>query len=272
MRSIEVDGLTIRYADTGSGAPVLLGHCSSASNRQWSALSKRLADRYRVIVPDLIGYGESDRWPEDRPFDPEADANVLVALAKHLDGRLHLAGHSYGAAMTLEAARRLGDRVISLTLVEPVSFHLLDLAGRDAEWREVLKVARGTRAAVAAGRPRRAAAIYMGFWIGRLRWLFMPRRARATIIDTVDKVALEFGAIEEAPIGLDAYESIGAPTRLILGERTRRPARAVIEVLAELLPHVEVKQVEGAGHMSPFTHRDAVNGLIEEHVVDPIRG
>lgn len=266
MKSLDVVGLCIRYADTGRGVPVLLAHCSSASHKQWSALADELAGRYRVVAPDLIGYGRSDRWHEGRPFDPTADADAIVALADAIGGRLHLAGHSYGGAMALEAARMLGDRVISLTLVEPVSFHVLELAGRQEEWRDILAVARATRRAVERGKHRKAAAVYMGFWVGRARWLFMPRRLRAGIIGTIEKVAQEFDAMERAPTRLADYASIDVPARLIVGERTRQPARAVTEVLAGLLPRATVEEVPGASHMSPFTHRDVVNRLVAGHI------
>lgn len=266
METARIHGLQVRYADVGDGVPVLIAHCSSASHKQWSALTAVLADRYRVVTPDLIGYGESDPWPAGTAFVPSADADVLVALAEQVGGRLHLAGHSYGAAMALEAARLLGERVISLSLIEPVSFHLLTPAGREPEWREVTAVSHGIQQGVRAGRPSRAAAVYMGFWIGRLRWWLMPRRLRAGIIATVGKVAHEFGAIERATVRLDDYTGIRTPTRLIVGERTRRPARAVIEVLADLLPRVDVTEIPRAGHMSPFTHRDVVNHLLASHI------
>jgi len=78
-----------------------------------------------VLAPDFIGYGSSGPWPADQPFKSYADLDVLTAIAKKTKGSLHLVGHSYGAALTLEAARRLSCRVKSLTLVEPVLFHPL---------------------------------------------------------------------------------------------------------------------------------------------------
>jgi len=89
-----------------------------------------------VLAPDLIGYGSSAPWPADKPFKAEADLDVLTAIAKKSRGALHLVGHSYGAALALETTGLLGNRVKSLTLVEPVSFHLLRQERRP-EWGEV---------------------------------------------------------------------------------------------------------------------------------------
>lgn len=225
-----------------------------------------LADRYRIVAPDLIGYGQSDPWPAEKVFEPDTDAKVLIALAERTGGRLHLAGHSYGAAMALEAAKRLGDKVISLSLVEPVSFHLLKLAGRDEEWREISRVSLAIRQGVRTGRPRKAAGAYMGFWIGRIRWLLMPRRSRSGIFRTMEKVANEFAAIERTVVSLNSYTALTAPACLIVGQRTARPARAVTEVLMDLLPNADLKEIKGAGHMSPFTHREVVNRLLASHI------
>ena len=106
----------------------------------------------------------------------------------------------------------------------------------------------------------------MGFWVGRLRWWLMPSKARRTIMKSIDKVAAEFAMLEIFPTTLSDYEAITVPTRLIVGERTRKPARAVTEILVNLLSRAHLRTIPGAGHMSPFTHRDAVGQLMVEHI------
>ena len=266
MHTITVDGRAIAYRDTGSGPPVLLAHCSSASHREWNPLIERLRGRYRLLAPDLIGYGRSDPLPGGAPLEPDAEVNVLRHLTAIAGQPLHLVGHSYGAAVALEAARVLGDRVRSLTLIEPVSFHLLQQPGAAAEWSEISALADRIRTAVARGRPDRATAAYMGFWIGRLRWWVMPRRQQRGIVATVAKVAAEFAMIERLPTTLAEYAAITAPALLIAGARTRRPARAVVDLLASALPDAQLHILPGAGHMSPFTHAQAIVDLIGQHL------
>jgi pimeloyl-ACP methyl ester carboxylesterase len=245
---------------------VVLAHCSSASHKEWNPLVALLRQRHRILAPDLIGYGKSSRWPEGKPRDFEADVRVIVSLAHLADAPVHLAGHSYGAAIVLEAARLLGRQVKSLTLVEPVSFHLLRGSGREAEWRQVEAMAWRMAQALARGQKEEAAGIYMSFWWGRLRWWLMARKAKETIIAGIGKVSDEFDMLERASSRTDGYRLISAPVRLIIGERTKAPARAVIEVLSTALPKSHAKVVRGAGHMSPFTHAKQVNRLIIEHI------
>ncbi len=49
----------IDYLEAGHGPTVILLHSSASGNRQWRALISRLSDRYRVVAPNLVGYGQT---------------------------------------------------------------------------------------------------------------------------------------------------------------------------------------------------------------------
>src|SRR4030042_317241 len=155
MKELKVNGVGITYLDEGKGPAIVIGHCSSASHKEWLPLIETLKSDWRVLAPDFIGYGRSEPWPAEEPFSVDADVKVLLAIAKKTKGPLHLVGHSYGAALALEAARTLGPRVKSLTLVEPVSFQLLRQEGRP-EWAEVETLGHAVLGAVAEGGDRAA--------------------------------------------------------------------------------------------------------------------
>lgn len=217
----------------------------------------------RVLAPDLIGYGQSAPWPADQPFSVDADVQVVLAIAKKAKGKLYLVGHSYGAALLLEAARTLGARVKSLTLVEPSLFNLLR---ERPEWAEVETLARAVLGAVARGDDRAAAKFFMTYWLGRWRWWLSPERFKSAIEATIPKVALEFGFAVNAPTTLQDYATVTAPTLLIVGGSTGAPNRAIVDLLATTLPDVQVAVVKGARHMSPFTHPAEINRLIVDHL------
>jgi pimeloyl-ACP methyl ester carboxylesterase len=240
MKRLAIRGVEIAYLDEGKGPVVIAGHCSSASHKEWLPLIEALKSDWRVLAPDFIGYGQSK-------------------------GPLHLVGHSYGAALALEAARSLGKRVKSLTLVEPVSFHLLRLEGRP-EWAEVEGLGRAVLGAVARGDDREAAKAFMVYWLGRTRWWLSPERFKAAIAATIPKVALEFSIAIDAKTSLKDYAEIAAPTLLIAGSKTRAPTRAIADLLAGALPNAKLAILLGAGHMSPFTHPAELNRLILDHL------
>jgi len=272
LERIDVHGFSAAYYHGGVGAPVIAAHCSSASHKALRPLIKQLQQHYEVFAPDLIGYGASDRWPADRPLEPDTEVALITGLAARAGGPVHLVGHSYGAMLSLEAARQLGPQVASLTLIEPVSFHLLRPGGREAEHAQIAEIAGRVLAAMEAGRPRLAAAHYMGFWMGRWRWWLAPARLKRGVMETIDKVTKEFALLERMEGHLADYGPIEAPTRLIMGGRTRAPAKAVIDILMNTLPDAELRTVPHAGHMSPLTHPDQVNPLVLAHLARRARG
>jgi pimeloyl-ACP methyl ester carboxylesterase len=265
VKKLKVDGVEIVYLDEGKGPCALLGHCSSASHKEWLPLIEELKGDWRVLAPDFIGYGQSDPWPIDKTFSIEADVKVLLALAKKTRAKIHLVAHSYGAALALEAARKLGSRVKSLTLIEPVSFHLLRLENHP-EWKDVEKLGISVLDPVAKGDDRKAAAAFMSYWLGRWRWWLSPKRFKNAIATTIPKVALEFSIAIDAQTTLADYAEIEAPTLLIVGSKTPPPTRAVIELLSDALPNARLETLKGAGHMSPFTHPAELNRLILDHL------
>src|SRR5438045_1111417 len=125
MPTTSVNGARIAYAETGRGETVVLLHASASSGAQWRSLTECLQGRCHVLAPDLHGYGQTDPRPE--PALPGlGDVAALVdAILGRDTQRIHLVGHSYGGAVALRLASDRPARLLSLTLIEPVAFHLL---------------------------------------------------------------------------------------------------------------------------------------------------
>jgi pimeloyl-ACP methyl ester carboxylesterase len=266
METLVVDGRTFAYQDAGAGSPIILAHCSGGTHAMWSPLVAALRHRYRVLAPDLLGYGRSEPWPANTRLHPWSDLGALLALADHADAPVHLVGHSYGGTVALEAARVLGPRVKSLTLIEPVAFHLLRLTGRIREWQEITGVGDRLTSALRLRRDRGAASVYVKYWVGRMRWWSMSSSARRGVVKTVGKVGAEFELVSHLNASIGDYRSIHAATRLIAGERTTKPARAIADELVHILPNAHLRVLPRAGHMSPLTHPEEVAALVAEHI------
>jgi pimeloyl-ACP methyl ester carboxylesterase len=105
--------------EAGAGAQaVVLVHGLSGSGRWWSRNLPALARRYRVAVPDVVGFGRS-RWPGPLPdFDGLADVLAEWMSATGV-APAHLVGHSMGGQLALHLAHRHPGHVSRLVLVDP---------------------------------------------------------------------------------------------------------------------------------------------------------
>src|SRR5262245_9556127 len=262
MPSIQIKDATIAYSDTGRGDTVLAVHGSASSRRMWQPLIERLAASYRVVAPDLIGYGESTPWRADLRA---TDFDVIATFARELGTPLHVVGHSYGGALALRAALAGGTRVTSLVLVEPAAFQVLDRSADHAALTEIEAVASRHLELVAEGDVHASAAHFMGYWIGAETWAGMSADTRARLTATMPKIAAEFRLIFR---DRDRYDPRRArvPTLLVRGTRTTLAAHAVCERLSTTMPHADLLEIEGAGHMLTVTHAARVNEAIATHL------
>ena len=127
VQQMQVAGHRVVYLQAGrADAPLLvLAHGFTGSKENWLALIRELARDYRVIAPDLPGWGESERQPS-ADYGPGAQAQRLAAFLAALPQRPHLlVGHSMGGQIVgLLAARQpdIAER-ICLMSAAGVRFH-----------------------------------------------------------------------------------------------------------------------------------------------------
>ncbi len=112
----------MRIWDAGhpDATPVLAIHGLGGSGRYWQGLADAVGDRYRVIAPDLAGFGRSDEPQEDadRAFHL-ADLDAVIEDSLAPDEPIAVVGHSLGGVLaTLWGARRV-ERVSALALAAP---------------------------------------------------------------------------------------------------------------------------------------------------------
>ncbi|MEP6719100.1 MAG: alpha/beta hydrolase [bacterium] len=137
-RFAEVDGVTVHYQEAGeSSAPTLvLIHGFASSNLVWSKVLLPLAEAgFRVIAPDLLGYGYSGK-PRDLEYTIASQARMVIGLLKQLSiARVGLVGSSYGGAVAATIALDNPELVERLVLVgavtnnKPTRYMLMRLFG-----------------------------------------------------------------------------------------------------------------------------------------------
>ncbi len=108
-----VNGANLHVARIGDGPPLMLLHGWPEFWLTWEPVMMRLADRFRLVAPDLRGFGDSDK-PEG-PFGAQDQARDLLALLDTLDiQRVGLIGHDVGGAIMQAIARMAPERLTGL--------------------------------------------------------------------------------------------------------------------------------------------------------------
>jgi pimeloyl-ACP methyl ester carboxylesterase len=123
-RDVAVRGARIRFVEAGDGPPLLLVHDYLSSRVAWDDALPSLSRRFQVIVPDLPGFGESEKPPPGRyRYDFDAFSESLVDLIAAVGlGRVSVCGHAMGGAVALTLAATHTDIVDKLILVNPLVY------------------------------------------------------------------------------------------------------------------------------------------------------
>lgn len=96
--------LGLSFLEAGQGTPVVLLHGIPGSALAWATVGERLAGDYRVVIPDLLGFGRSD--PPSGDYYMEAQAHRVRELLERLDiAELVLGGHDFGGPIALTLRR-----------------------------------------------------------------------------------------------------------------------------------------------------------------------
>src|SRR4030081_2257883 len=118
MRSV-ANGVGTEFDVTGSGTPVVLLHGFPDSGRLWRNQVPALADAgFQVIVPDLRGYGRSDKPAEVDAYTMQLLALDLLGILDTVGaGRAHVVGHDWGAPLAWVVGTLAPDRVDHLAVL-----------------------------------------------------------------------------------------------------------------------------------------------------------
>ena len=112
-QALRVNGASLHIAELGEGAPLLLLHGWPEFWLTWEPVMLRLAKRYRLVAPDLRGFGDSDK--PDGPFGAADHATDMLALLDALGIRqAGIVGHDVGGAAMQPLARKAPERVAGL--------------------------------------------------------------------------------------------------------------------------------------------------------------
>lgn len=259
--------MTARYAtnyhDRGNGEPVVLLHGSGAGVSGWANWRGQipaLAERFRVVVPDLIGFGYTER-PDDvayRFMDSWVEQMLALFDALHL-GKVHIVGNSFGGSLALALAVRVPERIGRIVLmgsggvrqtVTPELEQLWSYTPSAENMKKIMQVMAYDQSLVtselvemryrASIRPGIQEAFEQLFPAPRQRWLDAQAQSD------------------------DELRALPHPVLIVHGREDRVVPLAGSLKLMELIPNAQLHVFGRCGHWTMIEQRDRFNGLVEQ--------
>jgi pimeloyl-ACP methyl ester carboxylesterase len=247
----------IAYDDEGSGVALVLLHSGSCDRRMWKAQAAVLASSYRVVRPDLRGFGQTPL-----PFDAYSFAADVVALLDHLAvERAAFVGSSLGGGVALELAARSPERVISLVLLCPAFRGVGRTPAADAFAAEEDQL-------LTSGDMDAAVELNVSTWLG-------PEAAEECrdFVREMQRHSLEMQLAAESrkqaprptPVEVE-LRRISVPTLVVSGGRDMDHFQYVAKHLAGSIPGARLQHLAWAAHLPSLERPDEITDLISDYL------
>ncbi|HZV82192.1 MAG TPA: alpha/beta fold hydrolase [Geobacteraceae bacterium] len=252
MRTL-INGISLAYDDCGTGLPLLLIHGFPLSRRIWAPQLEELQGTFRIIAPDLRGFGESD-VPEG-PYSMDIFADDMIGLLDHLGiDRAAVCGMSMGGYILLNMLDRYPQRVRAACFMVTRG-GADDVAGKERRLflaREVL--AKGPQVVTDA--------------FSKILFSSRAGDEEADLIGEVSRIMAQTStqglaggllAMRERPDYTSRLADFRIPSLVIGAELDQAIPPAESRLLAERLPDARLVLVPDAGHMAGMENPAVVN-------------
>jgi 3-oxoadipate enol-lactonase len=256
---VQLADTQLHLEDRGRGPAVLLVHGFPLDHSMWQAQIEALAGSYRLIAPDLRGFGASGPLAGTATMEQFADdlAALLDALA--IDGPVTYCGLSMGGYIGWQFVRRHRPRLRALILCDTRAA---------ADTPEARAGRRKLAAQVLANGPEVAATAMLGRLLAERTPDRQPdvlERVRQMITGTPRETIA--AALEGMAVRLDAtglLESIDVPTLVLVGQHDALSPPAEMRDIARQIRGARFVEIPEAGHLAPMENSDAVNRALTD--------
>jgi 3-oxoadipate enol-lactonase len=262
MERLRSDDAEIFYEIQGNGPPVVLLHPFPCDHEFWNPVAGALDSRYRLIIPDLRGHGDSEIGEGPALMQKHAGdvARVLDAAGV---GKAAFIGCSIGGYILFEFWRRFRERVTSLALCD---------TRPQADTAE----AQANRLKAAAAVLEQGTEPFIENMIPKL----MGRTTVATRPDLVagarammgkmsaEDISLVLRGMGERPDSVADLKSINVPTLIVIGEEDLLSTVADGELMRQNIAGSQLKVIPKAGHYAPWEQPEAVGIVLRQFLDD----
>jgi pimeloyl-ACP methyl ester carboxylesterase len=268
--SAPVDGFRLAYERVGRGPAVVLLHGWPGDRSDYRLVTPLLAAAAEVVVPDLRGFGASDKHPADPAahYSADAQARSLVGLIEELRlERPVLAGYDIGSRIAQRVAAVRPDLVRALVVSPPLPGIGARILGADAQrefWYQPFHQLPLAEQLV-DGRPEAVRAYLRHFWthwsgpafaladedLDHLAAVYSPPGAFVASIGwyRAGAGAVARSLAERAP---DRADRLATPTTVLWPEHDPLFPREWSDRLGEFFSDVRLRHLDGAGHFTPL--------------------
>jgi len=255
-----VAGHRIVHLEAGQGTPVVLLHGFTGSKENWLPLTRRLAPRFRVLAPDLPGWGDTTRLA-DTDYGYAAEAEYLAAwLPTVIDRPVVLVGHSMGGGIAVLLAARHPQLVSHLVLMDAGGVRYRDNAFG--------------RAVLAGENPfavhdRASLARYLRTVFDAPPWVPWPADTALIARRTAD-AAFEDRVLDTIGRGPDAFlpgreaGRVGQPTLLLWCRADRVIDVSAAAIYRDAIRGSEERLLQGCNHMPMMERPDETAAALED--------
>ncbi len=275
-----INGLRYHYVREGSGPPLFLIHGWPGFYYEWHLNIRPLSERFDVVVPDMRGYGHTDKpdLPPEEAYTDEVFAQDLHALVEHLGfDKVSIVSHDFGSVWTQRFARTHPDLVDRLVFFQPV------YPGIGARWLGPDRVGeiwymffhQRPMAEELVGSSRKATEIYLRDRLSH--WSYDKALWTDEEIDHYVEVFSQPGALRG---GFNCYRAmframgrgqggdpkIHAPTLVLWAENDPVLPAAWSDKLPDFFPNLTLRTVPECGHFVQREKPELVNQAVTEFI------
>ena len=263
---INAAGITTNYHEKGSGSPVLLLHGSGAGVSawvNWRLTIPELAKHFRVIAPDMVGFGFTER-PDNFTYNMDNWVKHAIGILDTLNiKKTSVIGNSYGGSLALALTIRYPERVNKLVLMGSAGVHFELTEGLDKTWgytpslenmKELLDILAFDRRLVTdeLARLRYMASIRPGFQESFEKMFPPPRQDGIAAISSKE----------------EDIRAIDKETLIIHGREDRVIPKGNAHKLFSLIQHSQLHIYGRCGHWTQIEHTKRFNRLVTDFLLE----
>lgn len=264
MPRATIDGTELNYTDTGGeGTAVVLLHAFPLHSGMWGPQIAALGDSYRLIAPDLKGFGSSSAPADRSSYSMESYAAEVKGLLDELGlGEAVITGLSMGGYIALAFTREYPDAVRALVLAD---------SRAEADAPEAVEKRSGQQTTVASEGIAPLVEALPGALLGETTRTDHPdvvQEVKALMQNPAEGFIGALEAMKTRPDSTDLLASISDPTLVIVGEEDTLTPPELSRKMHEHIDGSRLVVIPQAGHLSNLEAPDAFNAALEEFLSD----